>query len=333
MLAAAEAGRIDEARDELAKAVDSGDFIIETVPVDKHLRASGGSGVSGSADPLVFAAGGSYSVVFRPDRPGTFVAPAAWLSSRKGAVPVAAAAPFRVTVLQANAELPPREADLRMSASLRRAVSGALRQVSAEYLVEIFERPRAQIDARRIALEGVLRSRSMRAPEAYARLAWGSKGIGLADLKDLVTWRTGVLEDGVFTRAGVSAPGAGVLARALSADEIMGRRTAASDLLADAGRAFAVAMDIINAENVCRRDLYASATVSPASDGMAVKYFHTGDLIERLPAGRLDALLDHWNEARAGTLEARRGPSLKKVLRMGPQVRHGSDLRSGRARP
>ena len=331
VLAAAEAGRIDDVRDELASAVDSGDFIIETVRADKHLRASGGSGVSGSVDPLIFSPGGSYSVVFRPDRPGTFVAPTAWLSPEKGAPPVAATQPFRVTVLQADAELPPREANLRMSKSLRRSVSGALKQVSTEYLTELLEKPRAQIDARRIALEGVLRSRSMRAPDAYARLAWGNKGIKLADLADLASWRAELVEDSVFERSGANAPASAVLARALSTDEVMERIAGSPDLAEDPLRAYNRAMAIICFENVCRRDLYASATVSPASDGIAVKYLQTGDLIRRLPAERLDALLDHWDEEHSGKLEAKRGPSLKKVLsewarRFGMEATFDSDV-------
>ncbi|MHC4917498.1 MAG: hypothetical protein ACYTGB_18635, partial [Planctomycetota bacterium] len=337
VLAAVDAERMPDVRAELVDAVDSGDFVVETVPVEDNLQGSGDLRFSGATDPAMLVPCRAAAALFRPDRTGSFLAPAAWIVSAKGEHPLAAAQPFAFSVLPADADLPSNKAEMLLAASLRRSVREALTEVSDQFLAARLKKNGASIDAREVALEGILCSDSRKAPAAYARLAWGSGTRTLSEIKAAAEWRLKAFGRMAFQRSGARSPNARVLATALGDPSHLQRIAAAPDFRVDPLRAYNTAVYTAFIESRLRAELYSRASVSPAADGIESHRLEVGQLVAQLPPQTVETLLDRWDKQPEPQYWHQRGRSLRSALadwagRYGMQIRFGpkvTDLQAG----
>ena len=300
VLVAVEEKRLEDARAELVGAVEMADFEEAWIGCDKVREEGHPTQVLG----------------FKPDRTGDFVAPAAYLEVADGAPPAAAAPPFPFRVVEADAMLPVREAELEVDELVRRAVAEGLKLVPAEHIAEALRDRTAHVDLRPLVIEGLLRSTAPEAPDAYDRIAWGDGGVSLEVLEQLIQWRTGMLVEDFWDGGDLAGVSPAVLARALGSDDLASRVAKPGGPPEETIRRFGLAREIIEAENRWRRALCTAAREVGAGRDVSLRLLGTSDLIAALGPEDALRLFDAWDDAPRSAIGRTRvrGPSLRSAL-------------------
>ena len=317
VFAAVEENRIEDARGEILDAVQNGDYLTESVPIDKEVVSRDTRMLSMGSDPAVFSALGKMILLFRPDRTGSFVAPAPYIQASDGAPPVAAAPPFAFRVVEADTTLPPKEAELNISRSVREVVAEGFKLIPGDFLNKMLSKRTAFVDLRPILVEGLFHSTAPEAPEVYARLSWANDGASLKVIGEFMSIRDGSEPDADWVE-GISGA---MLKRALESEEIIKRLAGGGDLTGlpvdEGGWAISEVKSMLDAENEWRLRLYAASGTARAMDGVLLKLLNLGQvLIAMMESRRLqvyDAVDSHVPYEVDKSVV--RGPSLQAAIR------------------
>jgi len=302
VLVAVEEKRFEDARAELVGAVEAADFEEAWIGCDEVPEKCYPTRHTGD-DPARFTRSSPVVLGFKPDRTGKFIAPAAYLEVAEGAPPAAAAPPFPFRVVEADAMLPVREAELAVDESVRRAVAEGLKLVPAEHLAEALGRRTAHVDLRPLVIEGLLRSSAPEAADAYARIAWGDEGASMEVLGSLMDWRNEMLENGRIWLSGANAIANAVLKRALESEEFVQRLVQSSVFRGDVLRASIWTKKTLDEENDWREALYRAARQGGATRGVSMRLLNFTDVAVALDQEQ------HTNLLKGSDHHATRAPS------------------------
>ncbi len=321
--------RAEDIRSELLAAIADGDYLEETEGNED--RTSTTWTIGGTEQDLLksrYEYSEVMALTFRPDRLGSFLAPAAALETGEG-MPRAVAPEFRFSVVEADAALASRPAEIRQTDAERAAATEALRLTPPGFLLEQAAGQESdRFDLRPVAFGGILRSTAPEAYAAYTRLAWAEDGASFETLTARANWRSRLsLPDlAIGTHALLPA----TLVRQLLADEALVDRIVHAPDLVEVLRTpandfsqqvFSCVFDgiakLLESENTWRKAILAAAWGTPAAEDVNLRLLTLADVMAALTPAQREAFLELSDATRAavGTTPSRANLSLHEALK------------------